>query len=106
MDYIIPALGTKKFGGSKAGAWGAIIGLFVGLLAPIPFGFLIGPFCGALVGEIAFNKSEGSQAFKAAFGSFMGFLASTFMKLFFTFIYLGLYIYQVVANWELFSFSL
>ena len=75
LDYIIPALGTKKFGGSKAGAWGTFIGLIVGILAPIPFGILIGPFVGALVGELAFNQTQGPQAIKAAFGSFIGFLA-------------------------------
>ena len=97
MDYIIPALGTKKFGGSKAGAWGTFIGLRVGILAPIPFGILIGPFVGALVGELAFNQTQGPQAIKAAFGSFIGFLASTFMKLFATFVFLGLFCWKV---WE------
>ena len=42
MDYVIPAMGTKKFGGSKAGMWGTIIGLFIGLFLPIPGGFIIG----------------------------------------------------------------
>jgi uncharacterized protein YqgC (DUF456 family) len=97
MDYIIPAIGTKKFGGSRAGAWGTIIGLFVGILAPIPFGILIGPFAGALVGEMAFNQTKGPQAVKAAFGSFIGFLASTFMKLFATCIFLLLFCWKV---WE------
>ncbi|MEZ4779747.1 MAG: DUF456 domain-containing protein [Flavobacteriaceae bacterium] len=100
MDYIIPALGTKRFGGSKAGAWGTTIGLIIGILAPIPFGIIIGPFVGALVGELAFNKTEGPQAFKAAIGSFLGFLASTFIKFFATVVYLGLFVYKVIVNFD------
>ena len=73
-------MGTKKFGGSKAGMWGTTIGLIVGIFAPIPFGILIGPFVGAYIGEVMFNKTEGPQAFKAAIGSFIGFLGSTFIK--------------------------
>ncbi|PKP25296.1 MAG: DUF456 domain-containing protein [Bacteroidetes bacterium HGW-Bacteroidetes-2] len=95
MDYIIPAIGTKHFGGSKSGAWCAIIGLFVGIIAPIPFGILIGPFLGAFIGEMAFNKTRSDIALKAAFGSFIGFIASTFMKILASFVYLGLFIYKV-----------
>ena len=98
MDYIVPALGTKRFGGSKAGAWGTTIGLVIGIIAPIPMGIIIGPFVGALIGELAFNKTEGPQAFKAALGSFLGFLASTFIKFFATIVYLGLFIYKVIVN--------
>ncbi len=79
LQLIIPAMGTKKYGGSKAGMWGATIGLVVGLIAPIPLGIIIGPFIGALVGEII-NKTDSKIAVKAAFGSFIGFLASTFME--------------------------
>ena len=102
LDYVIPAMGTKRFGGSKAGAWGTTIGLIVGILAPIPFGILIGPFLGALIGELVFNQTEGKLAVKAAFGSFIGFLASTFMKFFATLVYLGLFIYKFITNWDLF----
>ncbi|MBE9489633.1 MAG: DUF456 domain-containing protein [Bacteroidetes bacterium] len=102
LDYFMPAISTKKFGGSKAGAIGAIVGLIVGLLAPIPFGFLIGPFIGAFIGEIAFNKSESKQALKAAFGSFLGFIASAFMKLLVSFIFLGFFIWDVVSHWSAF----
>ncbi|MDC8002854.1 DUF456 domain-containing protein [Aureisphaera galaxeae] len=104
LDYLIPAMGTKKFGGSRAGAWGTTIGLLVGIIAPIPFGILIGPFVGALVGELAFNETEGPKAFKAALGSFMGFLASTFMKFFATCVYLGIFVYHVYKNWSLLDF--
>lgn len=105
LDYIIPAWGTKRFGGTKAGIWGTTIGLVVGILAPIPFGILIGPFLGAFIGEYIFNKTHGKQAFKAAIGSFFGFLASTFMKVFATFVFLGLFAYIVISNWESFQFS-
>ncbi len=98
LDYIIPAMGTKKFGGSKAGMWGTTIGLIVGIFAPIPFGILIGPFVGAYIGEVMFNKTEGGQAFKAATGSFLGFLGSTFVKFIATIAYLGLFIYKVIEN--------
>ncbi len=96
LDYIIPAIGTKKFGGSRAGMIGTTVGLIVGILSPIPFGIIIGPFLGALIGE-RINKADSKTAFKAAFGSFLGFLASTFIKLVVAFIYLGLFIMKI---WE------
>ena len=49
LDYIIPAVGTKKFGGSKYGVIGTTIGLIVGIIAPIPFGIIIGPFAGTYI---------------------------------------------------------
>ncbi|WP_340064959.1 DUF456 domain-containing protein [Ascidiimonas aurantiaca] len=96
LDYIIPAMGTKKFGGSKAGMIGTTIGLIVGILAPIPFGIIIGPFVGALIGEF-YNKADSAVAIKAAFGSFLGFLASTFMKFIVASIYFGLFFLKI---WE------
>ncbi|WP_396602978.1 DUF456 domain-containing protein [Algibacter sp. R77976] len=91
LDYIIPAIGTKRFGGTKYGMIGTTIGLIVGLLAPIPGGIIIGPFIGALIGELL-NKSDSKTATRAAFGSFIGFLTSTFIKFVVAIIYLGLYI--------------
>lgn len=95
LDYIIPSIGTKRFGGSRAGAIGTMIGLFVGIFSPIPFGILIGPFVGALIGELVFNQSDSKTAFKAAVGSFLGFLASTFMKFIVTTIFLFLFVYKL-----------
>ena len=96
LNWIIPAMGTKRFGGSRSGMIGATIGLVVGLIAPIPFGVLIGPFIGAFVGEII-NKSDRRSALKAAFGSFIGFLASSFMEFIVAFGFLILFVWKV---WE------
>jgi len=93
LDYVIPAKGTKRFGGSSYGVWGTNIGLLVGILAPIPFGFIIGPFIGAFVGELIYNSKDHNRALKAATGSFIGFLASSFMKFVVCMMYLGMFIW-------------
>jgi uncharacterized protein len=100
LDYIIPAKGTKKFGGSKYGIWGTNIGLIVGIIAPVPFGFIIGPFVGAFIGELLYDKEDKKRALKAAFGSFLGFLAGTFMKVFASLLFIGIFIWQVMQNWQ------
>lgn len=93
LDYVIPAMGTKKFGGTKAGVFGTTIGLLVALVFPIlgPLGIIIWPFVGALVGELL-NKADKKTATKAAFGSFLGFLTGTFLKFMVAIVYLGLFL--------------
>lgn len=104
LDLIIPALGTKKFGGSRKGMIGATIGLIVGIFAPIPFAILIFPFVGAFIGEII-NKSDSRTAGKAAFGSFVGLLASSFMEFIVTFAFLILFLYQFWSYKEIILYS-
>ncbi|MEW2921105.1 DUF456 domain-containing protein [Muricauda sp. ANG21] len=105
LDYVIPAMGTKKFGGSKAGMWGTIIGLIIGLFLPIPGGFIIGAFLGAFVGELS-NNIDQKRALKAAFGSFLGFLTGTFMKFLVTLLYAIFYVFIAIKYaGDLFSFS-
>jgi uncharacterized protein YqgC (DUF456 family) len=100
LEFWIPAKGTKHFGGSKYGIWGTNIGIVVGLLVPIPFGVIIGPFIGAFVGELIYNKDNPKGALKAAFGSFLGFLASTFISVMVSIIYLGIFSYLVWKNYQ------
>lgn len=98
LDYIIPAVGTKRFGGSKIGMIGTTLGLLVAIIFPVfgVFGIVIWPFIGALIGELI-NKSTGQNAMKAAFGSFIGFLASTFLKFIVAVIYFGFFIKSLIT---------
>lgn len=98
LDYIIPAKGTKKFGGTKYGVWGTNIGLIVGLFFP-PIGFIIGLFLGAFIGELIYNSQDKKGALKAAFGAFLGFLVSSFMKFMICFSFLLLFIYVAISNY-------
>jgi uncharacterized protein YqgC (DUF456 family) len=97
LDYFIPAMGTKRFGGTKYGVYGTTIGLIVGLLSPIPLGMLIGAFLGALIGELYFDSTDANRAIKASFGAFIGFLASVTIKFSIAAVYFVLFIIQF---WE------
>lgn len=99
LDYTIPAMGTKKFGGSKYGAIGTTIGLIIGLVSPIPLGFVIGAFLGAFIGEMIYNSRDIGRAVKAAFGSFLGFLASTTIKFIISVVFVGLFISITIDYW-------
>ena len=79
LDYIVPIWGTKKFGGSKSGVWGATVGLLSGLFIG-PVGVIFGPFVGAFIGEYIVNREE-KRAFIAALGSFIGLLTGIVLKL-------------------------
>lgn len=93
IDYWAPVYATKKFGGSKAGIWGCMIGLLLGFWMG-PFGIIIGPLAGAFIGEMM-NNQDSSKAMRAALGSFIGFLLSTLLKL----IVCGIMFWYWVVSW-------
>lgn len=92
LDYIIPAWGTKRTGGSKAGVWGSTIGLIVGLFLG-PWGIILGPFVGAVVGELMVGKNT-QEALRSGWGSFVGLLTGTILKL----VCCGLMTYYYIAE--------
>ena len=79
LDYVVPIWGTKKFGGSKYGIRGATVGIIIGFFFGPP-GIIIGPFLGAIIGEMIF-KDDLKYAIRAGFGSLLGFMLGIGMKL-------------------------
>lgn len=96
LDYVIPIYGTQKLGGSKYGVWGSTLGLVAGILVLFPIGIVIGPMIGAFAGEMIGGK-KANQAIKPAIGSFLGFLASTVVRLMLTVI-MAYYFIMAVYN--------
>ena len=80
LDYVVPVWGTKKTGGSKAGVWGAVLGMLVGIFFFPPLGIIVGPLVGAIAGE-AIRGASLNQSFRTGLGSLLGFMVGTGLKL-------------------------
>ena len=81
MDYILPSLLAKRFGGSRAAAIGSFAGLVIGIFVFPPWGMIAGPFFGAFAGELIHNSKDKAKAFKVALGAFLAFIAGSGAKL-------------------------
>tara|TARA_B100000780_G_scaffold133316_1_gene93535 strand:+ start:2618 stop:3118 length:501 start_codon:yes stop_codon:yes gene_type:complete len=95
VDYLLPILGTKVFGGSKKGIFGASIGLIIGVLSFGPLGLVIGPIFGAFIGELLNDNRKIRIAIKASIGTILGLLSGFFLKFTVTSLFLIIYLFEV-----------
>ncbi len=95
LDFYIPAWTTGRFGGSRLGRRGALMGTFAGLFFG-PLGIIAGPFIGAVIGELLSVKSI-EDAIKSGIGSFVGFIAGTGMKLLLSMVILFYFILGIIG---------
>jgi hypothetical protein len=80
LDYVLPAVTSKRAGAGKPGVWGSVVGLIVGMIFFPPFGLIIGAFVGAVAGEAIFNRGK-SNPWRAGLGVFAGTMLGTLLKL-------------------------
>lgn len=80
IDNIASAVGTKRFGGSKQAAWGAIIGTILGVVIFGPLGIIVGPFLGAVAAEFL-RGTEFKQTIRVGFGTLVGVIGGTVLKI-------------------------
>lgn len=93
-DNIFPALMTKKSGGSKYGTVGSVIGMIAGFFMG-PLGIVLGPFVGALLGELIFDSSDKKRVFYAALGTFKGFVFGTGLKITVCLVFIWIFIFYL-----------
>lgn len=89
IDFFAAALGARRVGASRLALIGAVIGTFAGLFFG-PLGLLAGPFVGALAGELI-HVRELRQATRVGFGTWIGIVLGTVLKLGLAFGMLGLF---------------
>ncbi|MFZ5597453.1 MAG: DUF456 domain-containing protein [Bacillota bacterium] len=80
IDYAANAWGVKKFGGSRAAVWGSLAGVLLGVVFMGPLGIILGPFIGAVAGELIIQKPL-AAALKSGMGSVIGLIGGLAFKL-------------------------
>lgn len=78
LDYVVPALGAKKFNCSKWGVFGCMVGTIVGIFFA-PLGIILGPFLGAVAGELFAGKKV-PDALIGGIGALVGFIVGVLLK--------------------------
>jgi uncharacterized protein YqgC (DUF456 family) len=79
LDLLAGALGAKRVGASKQAIWGALVGTVIGLFLGLP-GLLLGPFFGAVLGELAAGNSV-LRSTHVGVSAWFGLIFGTIIKL-------------------------
>jgi uncharacterized protein YqgC (DUF456 family) len=87
VDFLAPALGAQKLGASKRAMVGAALGTLGGLVFGLP-GLLVGPFIGAVLGELTMHR-EWKQVGRAGIAAWIGFAIGTAVKVGLAFAMIG-----------------
>lgn len=94
IDFVAGILGARRVGASSRALWGATLGTFAGLFFGIP-GLLLGPFVGALIGELTAGSRMHTAA-RVGIGTWLGLLFGTLAKLALCFTMLGVFLLAFV----------
>jgi uncharacterized protein len=78
-DYAVNAWGVKRYGGSRASVVGSTIGIIAGPFVIPAFGLIIGPFAGAVIGELLAGANV-EKSLKVGWGSLIGLFTSVVVK--------------------------
>lgn len=82
LDYISGPYTVKRYGGSRSGIVGAVIGGLIGLLVMGPLGLIAGPLAGAVIGELLAGQKL-TQAAKIGVASLAGIMVGNVIKFLF-----------------------
>lgn len=96
LEKISAFLGAKKFGATRRGLIGVLVGGIGGLLLGGPLGLAAGPFLGAFLFEFLPGRSfDGSL--RAAVGAFVGLLGGMLGKFLIALAMIGVFLHRVLS---------
>jgi uncharacterized protein len=96
VDFAASAMGAKRVGASARAVWGAVIGTVVGLFFGIP-GLILGPFIGAVIGEVTVHGKVGTAG-RVGLATWIGLLFGTLFKLAIAFSMLGIFLFAYLID--------
>ena len=79
LDLLAGALGAKRVGASKQAVWGVLVGTVIGLFFGLP-GLLLGPFLGAVSGELTAGNGI-LRSTHVGMSAWLGLIFGTIIKL-------------------------
>jgi len=88
LDFVSASFGAKKIGASPRAMWGAGVGTVVGMFFGIP-GLIVGPFAGAVVGELWSGESVLRSA-HVGVSTWVGMLVGIVAKVVISFLMIGM----------------
>ncbi len=78
-DYLAGAVGARRVKATRAGYLGAVVGGIVGIFTLGPIGLLVGPFLGAITGEVASGRTA-RQAVRVGVATVVGVMGGMLLK--------------------------
>ncbi|SJZ72353.1 DUF456 domain-containing protein [Selenihalanaerobacter shriftii] len=95
LEYIISGIGAKKFGASKYGIFGSVVGGLIGMVTFGPVGALGGLLFGGIIIEMILGKPL-IPAIKIGLGAVVGALSGTLFSFLIALLMAGLLISRVI----------
>lgn len=90
VDFVAAALGAQRLGASPRAMAGAAVGTVLGLFFGLP-GLIIGPFAGAVAGELTTHR-DWRRAGRAGVAAWIGFAIGTAVKVGLAFLMVAIFI--------------
>ena len=94
LENLGNVYGAKKFGATRWGIIGSIVGTGIGFYMGGPIGLILGPIAGTVIFELIGGKGY-KGALKSGLGNFVGFLGGSVMKIVVGLTMIGIFIWKV-----------